>query len=60
MQLLAIAMPPEMLMMLDALGRTIAAAIEKSGGGGGGRAGGRKGLDERYCRRADKYDGRES
>ena len=49
------AMSPEVLVMLDALGKTIAAAIEKSGGGGRDR---RRGLEERHFRRVDKFDGR--
>ena len=43
--------------MLDALGKTIAAAIEKSGPRGGGS---HKGFNERHFRRVDKLDGKSS
>jgi hypothetical protein len=46
--------------MLDALGRTIAAATEHGGDCGGGRGGGRNGLEEMHYRRVDKFDGRGS
>ena len=46
--------------MLDALGRTIAAAIEKGGGSGGGNRGSRRGFEERHLRRVDKFGGRGS
>ncbi len=46
--------------MLYALGKTLAAAIEKSGGGGRGGGGGRRGLEERHFRRIEKFDGRGS
>jgi len=48
-------MSPEVLAMLDALGKTIAAAIEKSGPRSGG---GPKGFNERHFRRVDKFDGK--
>ena len=51
------AMTPEMLAMLDALGKTIAVAIEKSSSRGGG---GHKGFNERHFRRVDKFDGKSS
>ena len=51
------AMTPEMLAMLDALGKTIAVAIEKSSLRGGG---GHKGFNERHFRRVDKFDGKSS
>ena len=51
------AMTPEVLAMLDALGKTIAVAIEKSSSRGGG---GHKGFNERHFRRVDKFDGKSS
>ena len=51
------AMTPEVLAMLDALGKTIAVAIEKSSSRGGG---GHKGFNERQFRRVDKFDGKSS
>ena len=49
------AMTQEMLDMLDALGKTIAVAIEKHGSRGGS---GYKGFNERHFRRVDKFDGK--
>lgn len=54
------AMTPEILMMLDGLGKTIAAAIEKANAGGGSRGPARRKLDERMFRRVDKFDGASS
>ena len=50
-------MTPEVLAMLDALGKTIAAAIEKGGTRGGG---GHKGFNERHFRRVDRFDGKDT
>ncbi len=50
-------MGAETLTLLDALGKTIAAAIEKSQHQGGGGGKGRRSFEERHLRRVDKYNG---
>lgn len=50
-------MTPEMLVLLDALGKTIAASIEKGGARGGN---GSKGFNVRHFRRVDKFDGKDA
>ena len=52
------AMTPEMLTMIDALGKTIASAIEKANTNiAQDRHGHGRRLDERMYRRVDKFDG---